>query len=201
MIHIAKLLIKEGAFEINFEKRFRFSSGILSPVYCDNRILLSLPKTRKKIISAMMEKIVHNKLDFSTISGIETASIPWASMLAFKLNKVLIYIRKEEKGHGKGKRIEGRFNKNDKVLLIEDLVSTGKSAISSINALKSEGLIVKYCLVIFSYNINNVNEKFNSCGVNLITLTDIDEILDVGIKERMMTNAQKKEIIGSLEVI
>src|SRR3989338_7860119 len=121
MEEIANLLLKSGIVEINFEKPFKFTSGRLSPIYCDNRILLSQPENRKLIINELQKKIIEQNLLFDIISGIATASIPWASMLAFALDKPLIYVRKSDKSHGLMKRIEGKFKKRDSVLLIEDL--------------------------------------------------------------------------------
>lgn len=199
MIQIANLIIDTKILEIDFKKPFRFSSGILSPVYCDNRLLLSMPMHRDKIISAMAKQIKAQKIKFSIIAGIATASIPWATMLAFKLNKPLIYVRKDEKSHGKQKKIEGCFKKNEKVLLIEDLISTGGSAINAIKTLRNAGLIVEHCMGIFTYNIGDAEEKFRSLGVRLMTLTNVDEVLREAVKKCIINEEQKEKISSVLK--
>ncbi len=198
MNQIAEIILEKKIFEVNFRERFRFASGKVFPFYCDNRILLSMPKEREIVVNALAKKIDEEKINFSTIAGIATASIPWASMLAMKLSKPLIYVRKEEKSHGKQKRIEGRYNKNDKVLLIEDLISTGGSALDAVQAIKNAGLEVEYCIGIFTYNMGNAIEKFSEIGVKLITLTNIEEVLDAAIKSGIVNSNQRKEILQTL---
>lgn len=197
MDDIANLIIDAKILEINFKKPFRFSSGILSPVYCDNRLLISMPNYRDKIISAMAKQIKAQKIKFSIIAGIATASIPWATMLAFKLNKPLIYVRKDEKSHGKQKKIEGCFKKNEMVLLIEDLISSGGSAINAIKTLRNAGLIVEHCMGIFTYNIGDAEEKFENLGVKLITLTNINEVLGLAVKRKIIKLEQEHKILGA----
>ena len=197
MDEAAKILLESGVVEVSFDKPFKFTSGKLSPIYCDNRILLSMPEQREKIISLMAKKA--SKLSFSLIAGIATASIPWASMLAFKLGMPLIYVRKDAKEYGKGKRIEGVFKKGEKVLLIEDLVSTGGSALDAVSSLREAGLKIENCLAIFTYNIGNAEKKFQECGVKLLTLTNINEVLDTAIMSGKITKEQRQKVIEALK--
>ncbi len=198
MDQIAEIILEKKVFEIDFKKQFRFASGKVFPFYCDNRILLSMPKERDIIVNAFAKKISDEKIIFSVVAGIATASIPWAAMLAAKLSKPLIYVRKESKDHGKGKRIEGSVKKGEKVLLIEDLISTGGSSLDAVHVLRESGLKVDYCLGIFTYNIGNVLSKFSDENVNLITLTDINEVLGVAVKKGKIDEKQRKEIVRLL---
>src|SRR3972149_3514658 len=121
---VAEILLKANAVTLSPKKPYKFASGILSPVYCDNRILMSYPKERSIITNFFIKLIKNKKLKFNIIAGTATAGIPWAAFIAQRLKKPMIYVRKEAKEHGKENLIEGKLEKGKKVLVIEDLIST-----------------------------------------------------------------------------
>lgn len=155
----------------------KFKSGILSPVYTDNRIFISHPEEWDVIILNFVELIKEKKLDFHVVAGIETAGIPHSSALAYVLQMPSVFIRKEAKDHGTKKRVEGGDVKGKKVLLIEDLVSTGMSSLSGVQALRDEGAIVEDCLVIIQYEFPEAVEAFAKAKVNLHALTTFPDVL------------------------
>ena len=192
---IAKVLLQVKAVALNPKNPFTFVSGIKSPIYCDNRVLISYPQERNKIIRAFMNLIEQSSLKFDVIAGTATAGIPWASWLADKLNKPLIYIRSEAKGHGKGKRIEGLLNKNDKVLVIEDLISTGGSSVSAIQAVREEGGFVVSCIAIFTYGMDKSVKAFSDAECKLLTLSDFATLVSVAVKEGYMSSDDQNKVL------
>src|SRR3989338_2501086 len=141
---VAELLLKAGAVILRPQKPFKFASGILSPIYCDNRLLLSKPGDRDMLADYYVSKIHKDNLHADVVAGIATASIPWAAIVADKLKKPMIYIRKEAKDHGKENLIEGGLEKGQTVLVVEDLVSTGGTSLSSVAAARKEGAVVEH---------------------------------------------------------
>lgn len=178
---IASVLLKREAVALRPSKPFVWASGIRSPIYCDNRILLSYPKARDGIIRGFIALIRKHKIRFDAIAGIATAGIPHAAILADRLNKPLLYVRSAPKAHGKGNQIEGRFEKGSRVLVIEDLVSTGKSSLEAIGALRKAGARVSDCLAIFSYGFPSSQKAFRKAGCRLTTLTGLKELLEVAV--------------------
>ncbi len=161
---VAELLLKSEAIMLRPQKPFKFSSGILSPIYCDNRLLLSKTSERERIVDAYIRKIKDERLEFDVVAGIATASIPWAALIAEKLKKPMIYIRKAAKDHGRENLIEGGLEKGQRVLVVEDLVSTGGTSLSSVEAARKEGAIVKVCLAIFTYEMEAAIKGFEEAG-------------------------------------
>ena len=162
-------------------KPFVWASGIRSPIYCDNRLLLSYPKARDLIIRGFIALIRKSKIRFDAIAGIATAGIPHAAILAERLKKPLLYVRSAPKSHGKGNQIEGRFNKGDRVLVIEDLISTGKSSLEAIAALEKAGAKVTDCLAIFSYGFPVAQRAFQKASCRLSTLTTLGDLLRTAV--------------------
>ncbi|MDO5089877.1 MAG: orotate phosphoribosyltransferase, partial [Leptotrichiaceae bacterium] len=132
---VAKVLFDVKAVKINVKEPFIFASGIKSPIYCDNRYILGFPQERNIIVDGFIEKI-NNEADI--IAGVATAGIPWASFIADRLRKPLCYIRNKPKEHGRGKQIEGADVKEKKVVVIEDLITTGKSSLIAVDVLQRE---------------------------------------------------------------
>lgn len=176
---IAKILLNSGAVVLNPREPFTYASGIKSPIYCDNRTLISLPKERAEIVNGFLFLINTFKFDFNVVAGTSTAGIPWAAWLADKLGKPLVYVRAEAKGHGKGNQVEGQIRPGQKVLLIEDLVSTGGSSIKSVEALKAAQMHIVACLAIFTYQMKAAISAFNAAGVKLHTLSDFHTLIAV----------------------
>jgi orotate phosphoribosyltransferase len=180
---VAELLLKSKAILLRPEKPFEFASGILSPIYCDNRLLLSKVEERAKIVDYYVQKIKEEDIEVDVIAGIATASIPWAALIAEKLCKPMIYIRKESKDHGRENLIEGGLEKGQTVLVIEDLVSTGGTSIASVESARKEGAVVERCLAIFTYEMEKAVKGFEEANCQLLTLSNFSELVNVAAKK------------------
>jgi len=145
---VAKILLEIKAVTLNAEKPYRYASGIFSPIYCDNRLLISDVAKREKIIDYFVQTIKDNKLQFDVVAGVATAGIPHASWIADKLKKPMVYVRSSAKEHGKHNQIEGRLEKGQKVLIVEDLISTGGSTLDAVSAVRDAGGVVTHSLAI-----------------------------------------------------
>jgi len=156
-----------------------FKSGIKSPVYCDNRRFPFWPEQWAKVIRGFERCIIENKIAVDVIGGIEAAGIPHSAALGFAMRMPSIFIRKEAKAHGSKKRIEGGGVAGRRVLLVEDLVTTGSSSLSGVEALRAEGAIVTDCVAIISYGMPEAVEAFARAGVQLHSLTNFETVLQV----------------------
>ncbi len=174
---VAELLLKSEAVILRPEKPFRFTSGILSPIYCDNRLLLSKVNEREQIVNCFLEKIDERKLNAGTIAGIATASITWASLIAGKLRKPMAYVRKEAKGHGRENLVEGNIEKGKEVLVVEDLISTGSTSLGAVAAVREMGAVVNNCLAIFTYEMRVATEGFKQLNCELVTLSNFTTLV------------------------
>ena len=170
-------LTQINAIKLNTKNPFTWTSGIKSPIYCDNRLVLSYPKIREFIANSMSQIIKKKYGNDISIVGVATGAIAIGIMIAERLNLPYAYVRPEPKGHGLKNQIEGNINKNSNVLVIEDLISTGKSSLNAINALKSNGYNVVGMLSIFSYNFEFANKKFVSEKITINSLADYNTCL------------------------
>lgn len=193
--NIAKLLLKLKAISLRPKKPYRFVSGVLSPIYCDNRLVMSYPKERDIIINSFVKIIKQKRIGFDVIAGTATAGIPWASFLAIKLNKPMIYVRKSSKEHGKGNLIEGKLEKGKRVLLVEDLISTGGSSLDAVKTIRKSGGKIVICIVILNYQFKTSSLKFKENNVKLISLTDFKTLVEVAIKEKYINKKDKKILL------
>ncbi|MBM7561888.1 orotate phosphoribosyltransferase [Fusibacter tunisiensis] len=166
---------------VDVNNLFTWVSGIKSPVYCDNRMTIGYPKIRKKIAHGFESIIKKEYPDVSVVAGTATAGIPHAAWVSDLLDLPMVYIRSGQKGHGKGNQIEGVLEKGQKVVLIEDLISTGGSSIAACNAILEAGAEVVAVLAIFSYNFPQAREKFESAGIPLHVLTDYETLLPIAV--------------------
>jgi orotate phosphoribosyltransferase len=166
-----------------------FKSGLKSPVYCDNRTFPFWPKQWAKVIHGFEKLIVDGNISFDVIGGIEAAGIPHSAALGFSMAKPSIFIRKEAKEHGTKKRVEGGDVSGKRVLLVEDLVTTGGSSLSGIEALRAEGAIVTDCLAIISYGFSDAMEQFAAAGVKLHPLTTFETVLEIAEARSMIDAA------------
>ncbi len=166
-----------------------FKSGIKSPVYCDNRTFPFWPEQWAKVIRGFEATLILNRIDFDVIGGIEAAGIPHSAALGFATEKPSIFIRKEAKEHGTKKRVEGGDVSGKRVVLVEDLVTTGMSSLSGIEALRAEGAVVTDCLAIISYGFPEAVEKFAAAGVALHPLTTFEVVLEIAVDRRMIDEA------------
>lgn len=173
---IAQELLKSKAVKISIDPPFTWASGIQSPIYCDNRILISFPEVREIIVSEFC--ILLEKMKPDVIAGTATAAIPWAAFIAHSMKLPMVYVRPEPKGHGAGKQIEGYLEPGKKVVLVEDLISTGGSSINAVNALKNEGKAdIQDVIAIVTYEMEKSKNAFAEAGLNLQTLTNFSHIL------------------------
>ena len=189
----AEILLKLECVNLSTSKPFKLTSGKLSPVYCDCRRLISFPKERKILIDYAVNKIKYSKNipQITKVAGGESAGIPYATMIAERLNLPMTYIRKEKKKFGKNSQIEGILNKNDNVLLVEDLMTDGGSKLVFLKAIDSISAQTKQIFVIFNYGIIDKFFNFKQSDIELISLTSWEFILEVGLK---MKKIKKNEI-------
>ncbi len=189
---IAKILLDAKAVILRVDPPFRWTSGILSPVYTDNRILMSFPEKRKIIVESFLKLIQDYKLKPEAVAGIATSGIPWASWIAESLGLPLVYIRKKKKEHGKENLIEGKLDKGQKTIIIEDLISTGKSSLNGVTAVKQAGAEVIANMAIFTYELEEARKAFED--VKLLTLTTFSALVEVAEKEGYIAPDDQKRI-------
>ena len=173
---IAVVLLSIGAVGFDPYNPITFRSGIQSPVYTDNRSLPYYPNRWRRVINGFERVIIAHKLDYDVIAGVATGGIPHSSALAFRLARPSVFIRKEAKQHGSQKMIEGGDVAGLKVLLVEDLVTTGGSSLAGVAILRQAGATVTDCLAISSYGFEQAEQNFANAEVNLHALTNFDAI-------------------------
>ena len=184
---IAKLLLEIKAVTLNVEKPYRYTSGILSPIYCDNRLIMSYPEKRKEVVQAFLDMIKEKNLEFDVIAGVATAGITHAAFIAEKLDVPMAYIRSSKKEHGKENKIEGKIKDDQKALIVEDLVSTGGSSVDAAMAVKK----VTDCIAVFTYEMEKAKQKFADANINLHTLSNFSTLMEVAVEENYITEEQK----------
>jgi len=192
---IAKILLSIKAVTLNLKEPYRYTSGILSPIYTDNRIIMSYPDKREQIVDAFIGLIEENQLKFDLIAGVATAGIPHAAFIAQKLKKPMIYIRDKSKSHGKQNQIEGRLEKGQKVLVVEDLISTGGSSFSAVEAVRGAGGIVEDCIAVFTYELPKSIKTFSEGKCNLFTLTGFSTLIETAEKEEYISEEEKQKAL------
>ncbi len=176
---IAKALLEIGAIGFSPEAPVTFKSGIHSPVYVDNRSLIYHPDAWRRVIAGFHALVEKRALEFDLIAGVAVGGIPHSSALAYLMGAPSVFIRKESKGHGQGKRIEGGAVAGQRALLVEDLVTTGGSSLSAVEALRADGARVSDLLAIISYGFTEAAEALQCANLRLHTLTDFDTLLDI----------------------
>jgi len=175
---VNKILLKLKAVTLNPGKPFRYASGILSPVYTDCRVLIGYPEERNQIRDLYIEAIKESGIEFDIVAGTATAGIPHAAWIANKLNLPMIYVRGKAKDHGKENLVEGPLEKGQKVIVIEDLVSTGESSINSVNSIRAIGGEVTHVFSIITYGIGSGEESFKQNNLELVSLTTFTEVVE-----------------------
>ena len=176
---IALDLLKINAVILQPNDPFTWSSGWNSPIYCDNRLTMRYPKIRKKIAKQFVKYIENNFTDLDVITGTATAGIPHAAWVAENMDKPMSYVRAKAKAYGLGNQIEGGIQKGESTVVIEDLVSTGGSAISVVEALQFIGADIKAVLSIFTYGFDKAMKRFEKVGVPFHTLTDYSTLIEI----------------------
>ncbi|WP_085992446.1 orotate phosphoribosyltransferase [Oceanobacillus senegalensis] len=192
---IVRDLLKIKAVQINAKQYFTWTSGIKSPIYCDNRLTMSYPAIRRKIVEAFAEKMEKMVIKPDVIAGCATAGIPHAAWLADRLNLPMVYVRSKPKGHGKGNQIEGEISEGQKVLVIEDLISTGGSSIESANALRQAGADVLGIYAIFTYGLEKAANQFAEEKLPYETITNFDKLVDALVEDGELNEQEKNELL------
>lgn len=185
--------IKAVTFSFTKPYLYTFTSGIKGPMYCDNRRLISYPNKRKAVVDKVIK--IAKKLNFDIVGGVSTAGIPWAALVAERLHKPMIYIRPEPKGYGKKRQIEGDMQKGSRVLVIEDLISTGGSAISAIKSVRRNGGKVDDCIFIFTYELDIAKKNFSRTKCKMHPLLTFSDLIEVAEKRNHISKEEKKELV------
>ena len=180
---LAKSLLKINAVILRPNDPFTWSSGWNSPIYCDNRLTLRYPEIRKQISKAFVDVIEDKFPDVEVITGTATAGIPHAAWIAQSLDKPLAYVRAKAKAYGMGNQIEGGVDKGQPTVVIEDLVSTGGSVVSVVDALQFIGADIRGVISIFTYGFDKSNKKFEKKEIPFYSLTDYTTLIDVALEE------------------
>ncbi len=211
---VAGILLDIGAVKVSVNPPFTWTSGIKSPIYCDNRKLISHPKARELVVKAFAKLVIASEAKqsgakapsrasgegsarFEFIGGTATAAIPWAAFLAYELGLPMVYIRPEKKEHGAGRQVEGDLPRGKRVLIVEDLISTGGSSIAAAEAVKKEcGGVVTDIFAIMTYELDESKKKFAAAGLQLKTLTNFTALANLALERGVIT---EKEFLKILE--
>ncbi|EJL21658.1 orotate phosphoribosyltransferase [Brevibacillus sp. BC25] len=189
---IAANLLEIGAVHLRPEQPFTWTSGIKSPIYCDNRITMSYPHVRRAIARAFTDLIKEQYPDAQVIAGTATAGIPHAAWVAELLDLPMIYVRDKAKGHGRQNQIEGALAAGQKVVVIEDLISTGGSSLKAAQAVQAEGGEVLGVVAIFSYQFPDAEALFEEAGIPCSTISNYTALLEVASEQGVITSEQEK---------
>jgi orotate phosphoribosyltransferase len=180
---VAEKLLQVGAVKLSPNQPFTWASGWKSPIYCDNRKVLSFPYVRDFIKSEMCNVIFEQFGEADMLAGVATAGIPWGAMAADQLKLPYIYVRPKPKEHGLGNQIEGAYEPTNKILVIEDLISTGKSSLQVVDVLRNAGLEVIGMVSIFNYGFNIADEAFQKANVPFKSLTNYASMIDLAVEK------------------
>lgn len=191
----AELLLQIKAIKLQPNEPFTWASGWKSPIYCDNRTTLSFPPIRNYLRENLAKIIEEEYGKPDVIAGVATGAIAIGVLVAQYLNVPFIYVRPEPKSHGRKNQVEGFLDKNKNVVVVEDLISTGKSSLNAVKALKEEGARVKGMVAIFSYGFEIADKNFEKENVKLITLSDYDNLLEQTFDNRYIS----EEELGTLK--
>lgn len=193
---IAKDLLKIEAIFLKPEDPFTWASGIKSPIYCDNRLTLSVPEIRTRIENGLATIIKENYPDAEVLMGTSTAGIAHAAITADILKLPMGYVRGSSKDHGRKNQIEGKLEKGQKVVVIEDLISTGGSVIDVVNVLKEAGAVVLGIASIFTYNMEKSRLKLEEADVKNVSLSNFDIMVEVASEEGYIKSEDKNRLIA-----
>ncbi|HLL44330.1 MAG TPA: orotate phosphoribosyltransferase [Segetibacter sp.] len=180
---VAEKLLQTGAVQLRPDEPYTWASGWKSPIYCDNRKVLSFPYIRDYIKSEMCNVIFEKYPDADLLAGVATAGIAWGAMAADQLKLPFIYVRPKPKEHGLGNQIEGAIVKGQKTVIVEDLISTGKSSLQVVDVLRKAGLEILGMVSIFSYGFDEADKNFAEAGVQYESLTDYSTLINIGLEK------------------
>jgi orotate phosphoribosyltransferase len=193
---VSESLLQIKAIKLNVNEPFTWASGMRSPIYCDNRKTLSFPKIRTFLRQQFVEIITEKFGNIDLIAGVATGAIAHGVLVAQELGLPFVYVRSSEKKHGLENKIEGHFEPGQSVIVIEDLVSTGKSSLNAVEALRGAGCDVKGMVAIFSYNLQQAIDNFNEAKCTLYTLSDYDELVKQAVEGNYISENNLKSLIN-----
>jgi len=186
---VAAKLLQVEAVKLNPENPYTWASGWKSPIYCDNRKVLSFPYDRDFIKSELCSVIFEQFPDVDAIAGVATAGIAWGAMAADQLKLPFLYVRPKPKEHGLGNQIEGNLTPGQKILVVEDLISTGKSSLQVCDILKQSGVEIAGMVSIFNYGFNQATTAFEEAGIKLVSLTNYAALVELAIENETISPA------------
>ena len=195
MNSVEKNLLKIKAVFLSPKKPFTWASGIISPIYCDNRLILSYPEIRNEIEHSLANLIKEKFSDCEILMGTATAGIPHAAYVSEYLGLPMGYVRSGNKDHGRQNKIEGHYEKGNKVVVVEDLISTGKSSIEVVNSLKEAGVEVIGCVSIFSYGFDESKAAFDGVNVPYYSLANFNDLVKEAVKEGYIEEEDLQDVL------
>ena len=193
---VAEKLLQINAIKLSPQQPFTWASGWKSPIYCDNRRVLSFPFVRDFIKSEMCNVVFEHFPQAEVLAGVATAGIPWGAMVADQLKLPYIYVRPKPKDHGLGNQVEGFYEKGQKVLVIEDLISTGKSSLQVVEVLRKAAVEVTGMVSIFSYGFDIAANAFATAGVEYRSLTNYPTLVELAVEKGFITAADQNTLLN-----
>lgn len=188
---VAEKLLQVNAVKLNVKEPYTWASGWKSPIYCDNRKVLSFPFIRDFIKSELCNIVFSKFPDAELLTGVATAGIAWGAMTADQLKLPYIYVRPKPKEHGLGNQVEGYYEKGQKTVVIEDLVSTGKSSLQVVDVLKEAGVEVVGMVSIFNYGFPVAAEAFAKSGIQYFSLTDYSTLIKLAVEKGLVSESEQ----------
>ena len=194
--HIARHLLSIGAVFLRPDEPFVWASGIKSPIYCDNRLILTAPEARNEVEQAIADTVRREYPEAQVLMGTATAGIAHAAIAAHLLGLPMVYVRSGSKDHGRRNQIEGKLTPGEKVVVIEDLISTGGSVLDTVAALRAAGAEVLGVISIFTYGMAKGRQRLAEAGVKCVSLTDLDTIAQVGVQQGYITQGDVARLLA-----
>ena len=194
--HLARHLLSIGAVFLRPDEPFVWASGIKSPIYCDNRLILTAPEARNEVEQAIADTVRREYPEAQVLMGTATAGIAHAAIAAHLLGLPMGYVRSGSKDHGRKNQIEGKLTPGEKVVVIEDLISTGGSVLDTVAALRAAGAEVLGVISIFTYGMAKGRQRLAEAGVKCVSLTDLDTIAQVGVQQGYITQGDVARLLA-----
>lgn len=192
---IAEKLLEINAVSLKPNEPFTWTSGMKSPIYCDNRLTLSYPAVRREIAAGLKKLILEHFPEAEVIAGTATAGIPHAAWVSELMDLPMCYVRSKAKGHGKGNQIEGKAEKGQKVVVVEDLISTGGSVITAVQALREAGCVVLGAVSIFTYGLEKGKALLNESEIKTESLTNFATLVEVAMQNGSISQNEKQSLL------
>ncbi|MEO8766245.1 MAG: orotate phosphoribosyltransferase [Ginsengibacter sp.] len=193
---VAEKLLQNNAIKLSVNKPFTWASGWKSPIYCDNRKILSYPYARDFIKSEMCNLIFQLYPNVEMLAGVATAGIAWGAMVADQLKLPFIYVRPKAKEHGLGNQIEGYYEEGKKVVVVEDLISTGRSSLLVVDVLKNAGIEVEGLVSIFDYGFKEAVDSFKNANTRHQSLTDYDALVKIAVEKNIVSEGDLNTLLN-----